>query len=155
MRRVWLLTLGMALVAKPVTEIAHSQAIRPPDPPAAIFPGEAITRAADAAPRGVRGRFVLKVRAVGRVGGRLYLNSELDYRDQRNLAVAVRPGAARATMKRLGLRRDGDFVGRRIAVDGVAERVRIDFTSNRRRSGKYYYQTHVRVNRPGQISLAE
>lgn len=155
MRKVWVLALGIAMVAPPVTSVVLGQAIRPPGPPAAIYPGEAISRAADAAPRGVRGRFVMKVRAVGRAGGRLYLNSEEDYRDQRNLAVAVPPGAARATMKRLGLRRDGDFVGRRIAVDGVAERVRIDFMSNRRPTDKYYYQTRVRVVRPGQISLAE
>jgi len=65
------------------------------------------------------------------------------------------PRAARATLKRLGLRSDGDFVGRRISVNGVAERVRIDFTGNGRSTGKYDYQTHVRVGRPGQISLAE
>ena len=155
MRKTCLLALGAALVALPVTNVALSQAIRPPDPPAAIFPGEAISRAADAAPRGVRGRFVMKVRAVGRADGRLFLNSEEDYRDQRNLSIAVAPRAARATLKRLGLRRDGDFVGRRISVNGVAERVRIDFTSNGRSTGKYYYQTHVRVDRPGQVSLAE
>lgn len=155
MHKACLLAFGAALVALPVTSVALAQAVRPPDPPAAIYPGEAISRAADAAPRGVRGRFVMKVRAVGRAGGRLFLNSEEDYRDQRNLAVAVPPGAARAAMKRLGLQRDGDFVGRRIAVDGVAERVRIDFTSNRRPTEKYYYQTYVRVSRPGQISLAE
>lgn len=155
MRKVWLLALEMALVAPPFASVALSQAIRPPDPPPAIVPGEAISRAADAAPRGVRGRFVMKVRAVGRADGRLFLNSEEDYRDQRNLSIAVTPDAARATMTRLGMRRDGDFVGRRIAVSGVAKRVRIDFTSDGWPTGKYYYQTHVRVDRPGQVSLAE
>ena len=52
----------------------------------AITPAEAIRRAAEAAPRGVEGRFTFTVKATGRAeGNRLFLNSEADYRDQRNI----------------------------------------------------------------------
>jgi len=52
----------------------------------AITPAETIRRAAEAAPRGVESRFTFTVKATGRAErNRLFLNSEADYRDQRNI----------------------------------------------------------------------
>jgi hypothetical protein len=48
------------------------------------------------------------------------------------------------------------FQGRTVRVFGAAQRVRIDFLDPRGRpTGKYYYQTHVRVNDPRQLQLVD
>ena len=43
--------------------------------------------------------------------------------------------------------------GKRILVSGTAMRTRIDVTVDGRQSGKYYYQTHVRVAQASQIKV--
>ena len=121
----------------------------------AITPREAIVAAADAAPAGIDALFALRVQAAGRNGGRVYLNSERDYRDQRNLTINVAPDAASALRHRYGAPPDRFFVGRTIRVRGTARRVRIDFVTDGRPSGRYYYQTHVAVTDPDQISLVD
>lgn len=56
---------------------------------------EIIRSAAASAPNGVDGEYVLKVQASGRDRSALYLNTELDYRDQRNITVSIKPKVAR------------------------------------------------------------
>ena len=58
--------------------------------------------AADAAPKVVEGVFALTVKAGGRQREMLYLNSELDYRDQRNLTIRIYPEAASKLQERVG-----------------------------------------------------
>jgi hypothetical protein len=123
--------------------------------PALLSPTEAVTAAADAAPRGVRGVFAMRVTATGWVRGRVYLNSENDYRDQRNLTINITPRAAERLARRHGERADRFFVGKRIEVRGTARRTRIDFISRNRPTGLYYYQTHVAVTDPDQISIVD
>ena len=118
-----------------------------------ISPEEAVMQAAEAAPYGVKGTFALEVQGTGERGGVTYLNSELDYRDQRNLTVAIAPGAANQLAERLGQPPSDGLMGEEILVRGTAKRVRIDFLANGRVSGKYYYQTHVEVTEPDQITL--
>ncbi len=88
-----------------------------------IEPREAILAAADAAPRSVPGIFAMRVAATGRVGGRVYLNSEADYRDQRNLSIAIAPAAARDLARRHGAEPDVFFRGQgdRGAGPGAAD----------------------------------
>ena len=132
-----------------------TQLFSPPAPSGTISPREAIVLAADAAPRPVPGTFAMLVRATGRERGRVYLNSEFDYRDQRNLTINIEPGAAKALERRLGQAPDRYFKGKWIEVRGASARVRIGFFDNRGRpTGLYYYQTHVRVTDPYQIILA-
>ncbi len=118
-----------------------------------LQPPQAIQLAADAAPRGVAGVFAMQVKAVGATDHVVYLNSETDYRDQRNLTVAVSPAAARQLEARVGAPLARALDRRRILVRGSARRVRIDFVSDGTPSGKYYYQTHVRVTDTAQIQL--
>lgn len=124
-----------------------------PSPGAAapLNPMQAVMRAAEAAPRGVDGVFELEVRGSGRDAFFSFLNSEADYRDQRCLTIVLSPAATAALRARLG----GDPVevlrGRHIVVTGTARRERIDFTANGMPTGKYYYQTHVRVSDAAQI----
>ncbi len=120
-----------------------------------ISPREAVVAAADAAPRSVPGTFALLVRATGRGGRRVYLNSELDYRDQRNVTVNIDPGAAAALERRFGAPADEFFRGKFIRVRGAARRVRIHFITDGRPTGLYYYQTHVAVGDADQITVVE
>ena len=117
----------------------------------AIPPMVAIERAAALAPGGYSGTFVMTVRASGRQGSSLYLNSETDYRDPRNLSLEVRPIAQAQLESRLGAPVETALQGRTIRVDGEARRVRINFTADGRPTGKYYYQTHVGVERGEQL----
>ncbi|WGM32476.1 hypothetical protein [Brevundimonas sp. NIBR11] len=113
----------------------------------------AIFAAAEAAPDVVPGVYVIQIQGTGRRDGRLYLNSEADYRDQRNLTIAISPSAFAGLEARFGPAPETRLTGRRIAVTGSAMRVRIDFTGNGQPTGKYYFQTHVVVNDADQIAL--
>lgn len=117
-----------------------------------LQPSQAIQLAADAAPRGVSGVFSMQIHAVGFQDGVTYLNSETDYRDQRNLTIALSQAAARQVEARLGVPVEA-LEGKRIVVRGAARRVQINFTSDGLPTGKYYYQTHVRVTDAAQIQL--
>jgi len=120
-----------------------------------VGPPEAIMRAADAGPArlGVRAVFAMPVRRAEKVGKRFFLNSEADYRDQRNLSVAIESGAYRLLRDRFGKKLDRAFLGRHLRVYGLARRVQISFGVNGRPTGLYYYQTHVTVTDPAQIEF--
>lgn len=117
-----------------------------------IDPGEAVLRAAAARGAGVTGVFAITVKATGRTD-KVHLNSEADYRDPRNLSIAVMPAAAGALEKTLGGPPEDLLRGKRILVTGTARTVRIDFITDAGPSGKYYYQTHVRVDDASQIKI--
>ncbi|MGN6739196.1 hypothetical protein [Dyella sp.] len=117
-----------------------------------IDPSQAVPLAAVAAPRGVSGVFALTVQATARPVPR-YLNSERDYRDQRDLTVVVLTAATEALAERLHGEPEHVLRGRRIRVAGWAKRMRIDFLADGRPSGKYYYQTHVLVTDATRIQL--
>lgn len=122
-------------------------------PGAWIDPMHAVHLAAAAQGRPVAGVFALTVRATDRAEGRVFLNSERDYRDPRNLCIVMTEATARELAAQLG----GDPVarlrGKRIQVTGEARRTRIDFLHDGAPTGKYYYQTHVRVTRAAQLRL--
>jgi hypothetical protein len=126
-----------------------------PDKPGngSITPTQAILSAADSAPAGVRGTFEMEVRRVGRQDGNIYLDSELDYRDQRNLVIAVHPIAANRLHDSFGQDIDAVALGKRIKVYGEARRTKIVFSVDGRPTGDYYYQTHVDVWDAGQLSI--
>lgn len=117
-----------------------------------ITPAQAIQLAAANPLRGVSGRFPMKVRAAGR-SELLHLNSETDYRDQRNVTITVLSAAEAGLATRLGKPPIEAMVGRDIVVSGRARRVRIVFYSDGKPTDKYYYQTHVVVSDADQIAL--
>lgn len=112
-----------------------------------------IEAAATAAPAGVEGVYRFNVKATGHQRGYVYLNTELDYRDQRCITIAITPSVAKAFAKRFGSSPEAYFVNKSIQVTGEAKRKRIDFYSKGRLTDLYYYQTHIRVSDPGQIKL--
>jgi hypothetical protein len=120
---------------------------------AAITPRDAIWTAAQAEGRPVTGCFELTVQAVGDDRDGVYLNSERDYRDPRNVTVRLTHAGARDLRDALGGATLGDaLVGKPLTVDGTVVRQRILFTSGGRPTGRYYYQTHVRVGDVRQIA---
>jgi hypothetical protein len=56
-----------------------------------ISPMQAIEKAAETAPKGIKGFFELYVKDTGNPREVTLLNSELDYRDPRNITVAIHP----------------------------------------------------------------
>jgi hypothetical protein len=118
-----------------------------------IAPERAVQLAAAAAPAGYGGVFAVRVQSVGTQDGTIYLNSETDYRDQRNLSIAITPGAAKELTARLGSPPNVALYGKRILVKGLASRVTIVFSADGKPTDKYYYQTHVQVSDADQIQL--
>jgi hypothetical protein len=126
----------------------------PASPLPEMGPRDAIFAAADAAPVAISGLFVMRVRAGGRDRGRAFLNSELDYRDQRNLTIRIERQALARFEADLGMPPERFFLGKSIRVRGMARRERIDFIERGgRRTDLYYYQTQVEVSRPEQIEV--
>ena len=149
--KAWLLSVfGSILVT---TSCATGPGVGTSSRSLRIQPEQAVMNAAAVAPNGVNGIFEMLVRATGRQGGNLYINSELDYRDPRNLSIAVPGPVATALAARFGTPPDQFLIGKTIAIRGTARRVRIDFTTNGRPTGKYYYQTHVRLEAPHHLTV--
>lgn len=119
-----------------------------------IEPIDAIRAANDDPLNGVRGEFLITVKALDSHPERSFLNSETDYRDQRNLTIRMPTSLVPKLEQRLGVRFQ-DLKNRRLVVLGVAKRNRIDFVADGKPTGKYYYQTHVDVGSPTQIRFAE
>lgn len=101
---------------------------------------------------GVTGVFALTVRGTGRTD-KVHLNSEADYRDPRNLSIAIETEAVKTLERTWGHPLEVTLKGRRILVSGTARRTRIDFTVDGLPSGKYYFQTHVKVDQASQIKV--
>jgi hypothetical protein len=118
-----------------------------------LAPQEAVMKAADAAPRGVYGVFEMEVSRAEQVGPNFFLNSEKDYRDQRNLSIAIGPHARDALLKQLGADLNSALMGKKIRVVGYAKRIKIGFTVRGRFTDKYYYQTHVPIGDARQIEI--
>jgi hypothetical protein len=118
-----------------------------------LTPEQAVFAAASAAPEAVPGTFSLHVRATGAQGSHVYLNSEQDYRDQRNLTIALTTRAASQLALRLGSDPLEALMGKDILVKGSAVRTKIYLVVNGQATDKYYYQTHVNVADAGQIAV--
>ena len=124
-----------------------------------IDPSQAVQLAAASPRAGVTGVFAMTVKATGKTSRvptspvMLHLNSELDYRDQRNLSIAVAPAAAEELAARLGSPPETALKGKQILVTGTARRTRIVFISEGKPTDNYYYQTHVAVTTASQIQV--
>lgn len=118
-----------------------------------IEPIEAIRAANEDPAQGVSGEFIVTVKALDSDKGWSFVNSEKDYRDQRNLTIRMPAAMVPDLEKRLGVE-FSELMNRRLVVRGIAKRVRINFTGGGLPTGKYYYQTHVQVEDPSLIKFA-
>jgi len=114
---------------------------------------EIIRSAAEAAPDDVEGEYILYIKAIGSQGPFVYLNTELDYRDQRAVSVAIHPSVLPQFEAKYGSQPQQFFLNKSISVTGQAKRIRISFNSQGKPTGKYYYQTHIRVMDISQIKV--
>ena len=120
--------------------------------PLRLSPEQAVMNAAEM-PAGVGGVFEMVVRATGRQGRFLYLNSETDYRDPRNLTIVIAPGQEQALAERLGGPVEAALSGKVVAVRGVAKKTKIDFLTDGQPTGKYYFQTHLTLMSPRDLTV--
>lgn len=118
-----------------------------------IDPIEAVVTAAQSAPNSFVGTFGMEVRNTGQLPGILFLNSELNYREQFNLTVAMDESVARYLTRTYGRNWFNDVIGKQIEVRGEAERVVIWFNCDGQRTSSYYYQTQIRVTHPEQFKI--
>ncbi|WP_315388795.1 hypothetical protein [uncultured Stenotrophomonas sp.] len=141
---------------------AHQTTMTAPKPPVApmapmvpgwITPAEAVFAVNEDPQRGISGTFVFTVKNTDVTEHRLYLNSEHDYRHQLALNVSMDAAQREALQKQLGMPLER-LVNRRLLVKGTARRTRIDFTTEGKPTGKYYYQTQVQVYDPRQVQFA-
>lgn len=119
-----------------------------------ISPMQAIEKAAEAAPKGIKGFFELHVKASGKPRKVVFLNSELDYRDPRNISIAIHPKVIESFKEKYGEVPDVYLMDKKIIVYGEARKVKISFGCNgEKNENKYYYQTHIRVGSLSQIHI--
>jgi hypothetical protein len=112
-----------------------------------------IEKTAVNAPKGVKGTFQFSIQASGIERKVAYLNTELDYRDRRNITVALHPKTIVAFTKKYGSSPEAYFINKNIEVTGEAKQIKIWFGFNGKRSQKYYFQTHIRVKSISQIKV--
>lgn len=143
-----ILTIASTLAALPAVAAETPRSV-----PLRISPAQAVMNAAEMR-EGVSGVFEMVVRATGRQGQFLYLNSEEDYRDPRNLTIAIAPEQEKALIVRLGASIEASVLHKVIAVRGIARKTRIDFVTDGRASGKYYYQTHLNLRSARDLTVA-
>jgi len=105
------------------------------------------------APEGIKGTFRFPIKASGNQRGIIYLNTENDYRDRRNITVAIHPKLIDAFIKKYGESPESYFINKTIEVTGEAKRMKIFFFSKGKITKKYYFQTHVRVTSLKQIKV--
>jgi hypothetical protein len=104
---------------------------------------------------GVTGTFRLTVRAAGHQDGNLYLNSERDYRDPRNISIDIPDALAAEMFARFGTPVETRLAGRTLPVTGTARKTRIGFNLGGCPTGKYYHQTHIQVRSAAQIGVPD
>jgi hypothetical protein len=112
-----------------------------------------IEQTAEVAPEGIDGDFVLTVKAAGKRGQVVYLNTELDYRDRRNITIALSPRLTSYIQSQYGVPAQEYYINKVIQVTGTARQVKIGFFSKGELTEKYYFQTHIRISSPTQIDV--
>ena len=135
-----------------VAVIILSAPVSARDTPLRLSPVQAVINAAEM-PQGVSGVFEMVVRATGRQGGLLYLNSETDYRDPRNLTIVVAPAEEEVLSVRLGGPVQTSILRKVVAVRGTAKKTRIDFITDGRPTGKYFFQTHLKLRSARDLTI--
>jgi len=121
-------------------------AAQPTSQPGRIFATRDVIEAAAAAEgEPIHATIEIVVQATGSEHGVLFLNSEKDYRDPRNITVELWPSSIAELQQRFGEKLPEAMIGQRIRVAGYARRVTIWFYCQGMRTDKYYYQTHLPV----------
>ena len=106
-------------------------------------------------PEEVRGTFQIPIKATGIQGGVIYLNSDLDYRDPKSIAVALQASTIESFTKAYGSSPDLYLLNKTIEVLGEAKRVKIYIFQNGKKTKRYYYQTHINVTNIDKVKVLD
>ncbi len=113
---------------------------------------DAIVMSEQTAPEPVPGVFSLHIKNADKVGDVVYLNTEFDYRDRRNVTLVLTPRMLQEFAASYPDQQPQQyFLGRNIVVNGAASRQTIWFISQGKKTEKYYFQTHIPIWYSGQI----
>ena len=105
---------------------------------------------------GLTGIFRLPVLATGADSQSGYLNSELDFRDQRCLTVEIPGSLMQPLANSIGANPLTFYRGKTIEVEGTAKRITIRVSDqNGDPTSIYYYQTQVRLDDTSKIRVLE
>ncbi|TDR23593.1 hypothetical protein [Marinicella litoralis] len=105
------------------------------------------------APKGLKGEFLLTIKNSGKQSSRIFLNTQEDYRDRRNITVTVLPSFQQAFKAKFNVDIRSYYEDKTIRVKGEAKRMKVWFYAQGKRTQKYYYQTHIVVSDLNQITV--
>lgn len=111
--------------------------------------------AAEQYPQSLDGTFTLKVSETGHQRDAVFLNTESDYRDPRNITISLSPDLAREFFSLHHQLPQHYYKGKTLQVSGELKQVEILFISDGKPSGKYYFQTHVRPRSLDDITVID
>ena len=149
-----LILLAVALTGCSSTQLTSNNTQSTTSPLVYSDTMEIIRAAAAAAPEKIEGEYTLKIKATGSQRRILFLNTENDYRDQRNVSIALSPSVISDLSKQYGLDLERFFVNKTLKVKGEAQRVKIYFMrAPGVPSTKYYYQTHIPITSISQLQI--
>ena len=114
---------------------------------------DAIELSEAAAPEGVSGIYSLLIKQHGYQRDTLYLNTQSDYRDRRNVSLAVPKQVQEQFIELHKKTIEQAVLNKSILVYGKAHREKIWFFKQGKRSEKYYFQTHINITDATQIKL--
>jgi len=114
---------------------------------------EVIEKTEAIAPKGLKGEFLLTIKNSGKQSTRIFLNTQEDYRDRRNITVTLLPSFQQAFKAKYGEDIRSYYEEKTLRVKGEAKRMKVWFFSAGKRSQKYYFQTHIAVSDLNQISI--
>ncbi|WP_286133513.1 hypothetical protein [Colwellia sp. UCD-KL20] len=98
------------------------------------------------APNGIIGTFTLPIKASAIQRRNLYLNTEVDYRDRRNITVAISPKLIPAFTKKYGSSPERYFINKTVSVTGEAKRMKIYFFFNDKKNSKILFSNTYSSN---------
>ena len=116
---------------------------------------DAIELSENSAPKNTRGIFTLSIKASGAEKQYVYLNTELDYRDRRNVSVVLLPEFQEAFLTKYGVDAQTMLMNKDLTVSSFAKRMKIYFFVDGKPTEKYYFQTHIPVKHLKQIQFCE
>jgi hypothetical protein len=121
-------------------------------PADAMTPQQAVAQVAQWAPRTVKGTYAFEVKAVGRGDELTFVNSEADFRDPGNLALAITPQALIGLEAKFGGPLDKTAVGKRLLVRGSAQRDELRVYDDGRYQ-KSEFQTRIHITDASQVDI--